>query len=203
MVPVVRRHEERAAMFRIVVAVRSWRVARDHRLAIGARSGLELSDLTIARAGERQRGGLLHEVARADAASARRGLFDDRVHRAGVHRNEAHRLQIHAADAARALFVFEYIRVHGAGPRDSRKLGGGARGDEKYGQQCGECPGFHCISRKCSKPAGPAAWGWPTRSKIGEYGYNDVNNKLTVLPGRTATVRPSSETIWRRCHGND
>src|SRR5688572_23404762 len=156
--PVVGGHEEHTAMLRIVIAVRARRVARYRRRSVCAFPGLDLRDIAVARAGERQRGRLLHEIARADPAFARLRLLDHRVDRTGVYEDEPHGDQVHAANAATALLSFEHVRMHRARPGDRRKLSGGSRGKDDCGHEDRENPHVHLIIASVAKGTGPRTW---------------------------------------------
>ncbi len=156
--PVVGRHEEDAAVLRIVIAMRASRVPRQRRRPIGAFPRFELRDLPVARARKGERRGLLHEVARADAAFARLRLFDDGVNRARIKQDQPDRLQVHAADAARALLCFEHVRMHRTRPGDGRKLRGRGHGEDDGGHDDRESPRVHWIIASVAKARDPRTW---------------------------------------------
>ncbi len=161
VMPVVRRHEEGAAVLRVVIAVRARVVSRNRRRPVGAGSRLELGNLAVGRARKGERRCFLHEIARADAAFARRTLFDDGMNRAGVHRHQTHGFQIHAADTARALLVFEHVRVHRAGPRDRGQLRRHGRGENHGGHDRRKRLYFHGINASVAKARAGRMWRGP------------------------------------------
>ena len=153
-VPVVRHHEERAAVLRIVVAVRPDGVLRDERAAAArTAAGIEGLDRRVHRAGEGERLGDANEVAAAARAGAGRHPGDVAVHRAGPDERESDGFERHPADRALAGLVVDDFRMHRAAPRHRRQSRGsrleprdgpGGRGERERAQEGREkCAALH------------------------------------------------------------
>ncbi len=121
--PFVRRHEELAAVTRVVIAVRAQRLFEFAWLAVRAIPRLEEPRLVgCVRAGPVLRHGDLHELALVDGAHA--GFRGD--HRGvvwtGKREVEPDRFEIHPADGAAAWFVVHDLCVHRTDIRDRGQL---------------------------------------------------------------------------------
>ena len=143
MMPVVGRHEELAAMLRVVIAVRTRRDFSGHRRAVRARARLRRFGRGPG-AGPRHGHRQLNQIAAVDGALSRLRLRDHRVHRAAPDRIEAHGHEVHLADRTDAFLVLEDVRVHRARPRQRRQafalrtLCRGSRGREAGREREGE-----------------------------------------------------------------
>ena len=121
VMPVVRRHEELAAVLRVVIAVRAQRPASDARRAVGAGARLEMLGGAIGRARPRERHGDRHQLAPAHAALAGIGFGDRRVHWTHPCRVETHGHERQLAVGARTGLRLEDVRMVNARHRDRRQ----------------------------------------------------------------------------------
>ena len=130
MMPGVGRHEEHAAVLRVVVAVRARRVLLDHRRAVGAGARRGGHHRRLVLAAPRHRRGHLDERCAVNGTLARLRLDDEqRPRRTRPHRIEPNRHQLHAALAALAGIAFDHVFVarHRADVRERRQLDVSAR----------------------------------------------------------------------------
>ena len=155
VMPVVRRHEELAAVLRIVIAVRARRPMADARRSVGTDAGLEMRRRAIRRTRPRERYRDRHQLTPAQAALARVGLGDRRVHRTHPRRFEPHRHERQLAVGTHARLRLEDVGMVDARHRNRRQrrrggrlgaLGRHCRRDEQGRNQRRE-DGFHSRSR--------------------------------------------------------
>jgi len=144
--PIVGRHEEVAAVLRIVIAVRPQRIPGDERPMVNRTpAGIDLVDLRMRRARERERFDDLYELPPADPAPAGPVLGDVEVELTAPHELEPHRRQRHPADGTRAALIVDDLGMHRTGPRYRRQRSG--RRDSERSECSEELPAIHGVGR--------------------------------------------------------
>jgi hypothetical protein len=135
--PVVRRHDEVPAVLGIVIAVRPQRVRRHEGPPVDrAPAGIDLVDLGMHRARERQGLDDLHQLPAADPAAASLPVGNRvEMELTTPHEVESNPRQRHAADRTVAGLVVDDLGMHRTGPGQRRQR---FRRDRREGAECRE-----------------------------------------------------------------